>query len=387
MARRLLVVEDSSTMRRMISSLLKAEGYEVEMACDGVEGLARARELRPELILTDYEMPEMNGPGLCEALKADPVLRPIPVIMLTTLGESESKVAGLNAGADDYIEKPRTPGEIQEIFARIRAQLRIADLRAELEERNEQLERAQQRLRHELDLAIKVQTAIMPQPPKPRGVLRFAVRYRPVNDLGGDVYDFYRLDDGRLGILIADVTGHGVNSALLSAMVKGIAAPVAMAGADPSRVMESLDSALEQYFPEGYFLTAFFLVIDEATGAFRYAGVGHPPAMIVGPNGSRQLDAEAGLLGIGLAIGSPVLEGILAPGESVLLYTDGLPDAMTPQDVMFGEPRIVQVLESARDAEPDAILDRITEEVAKHVHPGAAADDINLVLVQYPLPS
>jgi sigma-B regulation protein RsbU (phosphoserine phosphatase) len=387
MARRLLVVEDSSTMRRMISTLLKAEGYEVEMACDGVEGLARARELMPELILTDYEMPEMNGPGLCAALKADPELRPIPVIMLTTLGESESKVAGLNAGADDYIEKPRTPGEIQEIFARIRAQLRIADLRAELEERNEELEKAQLKLRHELDLAIKVQTAIMPKPPKPRGVLRFAVRYRPVNDLGGDVYDFYRLDDGRLGILIADVTGHGVNSALLSAMVKGIAAPVAMAGADPSRVMESLDSALEQYFPEGYFLTAFFLVIDEATGAFRYAGVGHPPAMVVGPNGSRQLDAEAGLLGIGLAIGSPVLEGTLAPGESVLLYTDGLPDAMTPQDVMFGEPRIVQVLESARDAEPDAILDRITEEVAKHVHPGAAADDINLVLVQYPLPS
>ena len=129
MSRRLLLVEDSSTMRRMISALLQDEGYEVATAVDGRDGLVKAREEAPELILSDYEMPVLDGPGFCQALKADPELRPIPVVMLTTLGATESKIVGLNAGADDYLEKPKSPQEVQELFARIRAQLRIADLR------------------------------------------------------------------------------------------------------------------------------------------------------------------------------------------------------------------------------------------------------------------
>ena len=150
-------------MRRMISAMLEDEGYEVALAVDGREGLAKAREFAPELILTDYEMPVMDGPALCQALKVDPDLRPIPVLMLTTLGATESKVLGLNAGADDYMQKPQSPQEVQEVFARIRAQLRIADLRREL-----------------------------------------AVRYDSANALGGDVYDFTRLDDTRLGVLMAE---------------------------------------------------------------------------------------------------------------------------------------------------------------------------------------
>ncbi len=107
-SRRLLLVEDSSTMRRMLSTMLREEGFEVETANDGLQGLAKARlDPRPELILTDYEMPELDGAGLCQAVKADKELRSIPVLMLTTLGEAQNKIAGLTAGADDYIEKPK----------------------------------------------------------------------------------------------------------------------------------------------------------------------------------------------------------------------------------------------------------------------------------------
>ncbi len=113
--------------------------------------------------------PSLDGAGLCKALKKDAELRQIPVVMLTTLGATESKIVGLDAGADDYIEKPKTPQEIQEIFARIRAQLRIADLRKELAERNRELEIAQAKLNHELELARKVQQGLMPQAPSRAG--------------------------------------------------------------------------------------------------------------------------------------------------------------------------------------------------------------------------
>lgn len=384
MARRLLLVEDSSLMRKMVSSLLRDEGYEVALAVDGQDGLARAREFAPELILTDYEMPVMDGPAFCQALKADPGLRPIPVIMLTTLGATESKIVGLNAGADDYIQKPQSAQEIQEIFARIRAQLRIADLRSELAVRNQQLEAIQAKLTLELNLARKVQLGLMPRVPKPRGVIRMAVRYDSANALGGDVYDFTALDDRRLGVLMADISGHGVNAALLSGMVKTLAAPLTGSDAPPGKVLAGLDTAAEQYFPEGFFCTAFYLRIDENAGTFDYAGVGHPSAIIVGPEGTRLLESEPGLLGIGMATDTETHTEALKPGETLLLYTDGLPDAMDTSDKAFGQDRIQALLEENREAEPSAILDRIKQEVARHVEPGQPHDDINLIVIRNP---
>ena len=380
-----MLVEDSSTMRRMLSTLLKEEGYEVATANDGVEGLELAHnEPHPDLVLTDFEMPELDGPGLCRGMKEDVRLRAIPVLMLTTLSDTRDKIRGLDAGADDYIEKPKSPDAVQELFARIRAQFRIADLRRELSERNRQLESAQKKLNFELDLARKVQFALMPRPPKPRGVLRAAVRYTPANQLGGDVYDFYRLENSRLGILVADVSGHGVNSAMLSGMVKALAAPLSLAVLEPGELLAGLDVAAEQFFPEGYFCTGFYLIADEETGLVRYAGVGHPPAIIVGPKGPRVLQSNPGMLGIGMVDGTAGSVDRLEPGESMVIYTDGLTDAMDPGDVIFGEERLKTLLQSHFGADPLEILNQVDLAVNSHTAPGRAADDINIIVLQRP---
>ncbi len=383
-SRRLLLVEDSSTMRRMLSAKLKDEGYVVDTANDGLQGLAKARlDPRPELILTDYEMPELDGAGFCQAVKADKELRAIPVMMLTTLGATESKLAGLSAGADDYIEKPKGLDDFLVLFARIQAHLRIADLRGELAERNRLLESAHKKLTFELELARKVQLALMPRPPKPRGVLTCAVRYTPANQLGGDVYDFYRLDNNRLGILVADVSGHGVNSAMLSGMVKALAAPLSLAVLEPGELLAGLDVATEQYFPEGYFCTGFYLIADEETGLVRYAGVGHPPAMIVGPEGPRTLQSNPGMLGIGMVDGTSASTDRIGPGESLVIYTDGLTDAMDPADALFGEDRLRTLLQTHHGSDPASLLNQVDDALNKHTSPGRPADDINIIVLQH----
>jgi phosphoserine phosphatase RsbU/P len=384
-SRRILLVEDSSTMRRMLSMKLVAEGYDVSTANDGVEGLAKAREEpHPELILTDYEMPEMDGAGLCRALKADKELRSIPVLMLTTRDEADNKIAGLEAGADEYIVKPKSPEDFLVLFAQIRSHFRIADLNTALAKQNRLLETAHKKLTFELDLARKVQLALMPRPPKPRGVLRLAVRYTPANQLGGDVYDIYRLDHDRLGILVADVSGHGVNSAMLSGMVKALAAPLSIAVLEPGELLAGLDVATEQYFPEGYFCTGFYLIADEETGLVRYAGVGHPPAIIVGPNGPRTLPSNPGMLGIGMVDGTAGGSDRLDPGESLVIYTDGLTDAMDPSDALFGEERLKTVLQSHYGADPHEILNQVDAALDRHTSPGSPADDINIIVLQHP---
>jgi sigma-B regulation protein RsbU (phosphoserine phosphatase) len=293
--------------------------------------------------------------------------------MLTTLGEAQSKIAGLSAGADDYIEKPKGADDFLVLYARIEAHLRIADLRGELAERNRLLESAHKKLTFELELARKVQLAMMPRPPKPRGMLR----------LGGDVYDFYRLDNNRLGILVADVSGHGVNSAMLSGMVKALAAPLSLAVLEPGELLAGLDVATEQYFPEGYFCTGFYLIADEETGLVRYAGVGHPPAMIVGPNGPRTLLSNPGMLGIGMVDGTSASSDRIGPGESLVMYTDGLTDAMDPADALFGEERLKTLLQSHYGDDPAGILNQVEDALAKHTSPGRPADDINIIVLQH----
>jgi sigma-B regulation protein RsbU (phosphoserine phosphatase) len=383
-SRRLLLVEDSNIIRRMIATWLNEAGFEVDTAGDGLQGLAKCHmDPRPELILTDYEMPELDGAGLCKAVKADKVLRAVPVLMLTSMGEAHSKIAGLAAGADDYIEKPKSQDDFHVLGARIQAHLRIADLRAELSDRNRLLELAHKKLTFELDLARKVQEALMPRPPKPRGVLRVAVRYTPANQLGGDVYDFYRLENNRLGILVADVSGHGVNSAMLSGMVKALAAPLSIAVLEPGEMLAGLDVSTEQYFPEGYFCTGFYLIADEETGLVRYAGVGHPPAIVIGPNGTRTLPSNPGMLGIGMVDGTAGNADRLEPGESLVIYTDGLTDAMNPSDTLFGEERLRTLLQSHHGADPTEILDQVASALDEHTSPGRPADDINIIVLQH----
>ena len=196
--------------------------------------------------------------------------------------------------------------------------------------------------------------------------MQTAVKYTPANQLGGDVYDFYRLEENRLGVLVADVSGHGVNSAMLSGMVKALSVGLSIAVLEPGELLAGLDVSLEQYFPEGYFCTGFYLIADEETGLVRYAGVGHPPAIVIGPNGTRTLDSNPGLLGVGMVDGTAGSVDRIGPGESLVIYTDGLPDAMDPSDVLFGEERLKTILQAHHGADPATILDEVEKAVNKH---------------------
>ena len=394
-ARRLLLVEDSSTMRRMISTLLADEGYEIKTAVDGNDGLLKAREdPRPELILTDYEMPELDGPGFCRAVKADKELCQIPVLMLTTLGETKSKVEGLDAGADDYIQKPKSPGDIEELFARIRAHFRLADMGTELAEREPVARGGPQ------EDPVRTRTwpgrSALPLMPPPASAAWGACSARPsattTRPTSSAATSTTSTDSKRTDSACSSPTVSGPrawNSAMqFPAWSRPLSVGLSVTSRSWSRceMLAGLDVSLEQYFPEGYFCTGFYLIADEETGLVRYAGVGHPPAIIVGPNGTRTLESNPGLLGVGMVDGTAGSSDRIAPGESLVIYTDGLPDAMDPSDVLFGEERLKAVLQSHHGADPAKILDEVEQAVSKHTFPGSAADDINMVVIQHPVP-
>jgi sigma-B regulation protein RsbU (phosphoserine phosphatase) len=124
------------------------------------------------------------------------------------------------------------------------------------------------------------------------------------------------------------------------------------------------------------------VIADEETGLVRYAGVGHPPAIIVGPNGPRTLLSNPGMLGIGMVDGTAGNADRLEVGESLVIYTDGLTDAMDPSDTLFGEDRLKTLLQSYHGADPSEILNQVDDALSKHTSPGRPADDINIIVLQ-----
>lgn len=204
-------------------------------------------------------------------------------------------------------------------------------------------------LEKELEIATRIQQSILPREMPASGYLKIAAHYLPMTSVAGDFYDFLRLDDRRIGILIADATGHGVPAALIASMVKiAIAAQLPYAD-DPARVLAGMNQTLCGKM-QGQFVSAAYLFIDLEAGMFRYAAGGHPPLLRLSAK-TKEVETiqENGLL---LGIMPQALytscERLLSPGDRFLLYTDGLLEAANTADEFFGGARVHQMLEETK---------------------------------------
>src|ERR1700719_4570403 len=215
----ILVVDDDALTRKMLVRTLTSVGYRCGESESGRTAWERIQEEQPALGLLDLEMPELNGAELLKRLRADrnPDIAQIPAIMLTGHGGEESEVLCLEAGADDFVTKPINTAVLR---ARIETQLRLRSMRRQLQQQKEQLEEGRDNLERDLAAARLTQQSLIPQqtPTLPGGEV--AACYRRVIQVGGDIYGWLRVRDGRILFWIADATGHGASAALLTALAK-----------------------------------------------------------------------------------------------------------------------------------------------------------------------
>src|SRR6266481_2848032 len=264
-----LVVDDAPANLQVVRSILK-DDFKIRVATSGAKALELVKEKpQPDLILLDVTMPDMDGYEVCGILKATPESRDIPVIFLTGKTEADDETKGFDLGAVDYIHKPFLAAVVK---ARVHTHLMLREAR-------EQLSRQLISINSELEMARKIQLAILPHTtPKITG-LEIAARYVPMGSVAGDFYDFILVDEKHIGILIADATGHGLPAALIASMLQmALAAQVAHA-AEPCRVLAGLNQALCGKFTT-HFVTAAYIYVDMETGIMRYAGAGHPPLLL-----------------------------------------------------------------------------------------------------------
>jgi sigma-B regulation protein RsbU (phosphoserine phosphatase) len=366
-----LLVDDAPANIQIVNSILK-DIYKIRIATSGAKALELAKVAPPpDLILLDVMMPEMDGYEVCTHLKLDPATRDIPVIFLTGQTEVEDETKGFDVGAVDYIHKPFSPAVVK---ARVHTHLVLRGIR-------EQLAQQLLTIQKELETARQIQLSILPSEiPNIEG-LDIAARYIPMTSVAGDFYDFIVVDEKHIGVLVADVSGHGMPAALIASMLKIALSAQAAHAADPAQVLLGLNQALCGKF-QHHFVTAAYLYFDVQKGTVTYAGAGHPPLLLSGgPEGVRSIEENGLFLGkFSFATYTSVVLPLKA-GDRVLLYTDGIPETTNPAGIEFGTDCFKQFLETERSTSADQFADRLLAELSRWSARGSEDQDDDITIV------
>ena len=374
-----LVVDDEPVTRLMVKRALEALGCTPVL--DAADGIAAQKVLRehPEvaLVLTDIMMPRMDG---LELLRWGRVEVPDAMwIVLSGLETFDSAVAAIRLGAFDFL--PKSPHR-EEMGVAVRNALERRQLLAErerlhreLQRKVRELEETSEVLRRDLERAEVIQRALLPRSPPPMEGYCIQAVYRPGQHVGGDLYDVVRLSDQHLAFYLADATGHGVTSAMLSVLFKQrlvLLDPATGLALPPSEVLTAVNRSIcGAHSAPGLFLTAVFGLLDTSDASLTLASAGHPPVLHAREGRPTDLVRRTGPA-LGLSPDSEFRQERLQllAGDRILLYTDGLLPSGSERELEMLQQVLAKPLASA-------------QEVMAHLHDSAAADrdDVTILLI------
>lgn len=380
-----LIVEDNETSVMLLEGAARQLGIgRVEVANDGVAALRRlAFEPKPDLILLDILMPEMDGFETCRRIRQDPRLADLPVIIQTALASNQDRVQCFRAGATDVVSKPLN---LQELIARMRVHLENRLLIGTLSEFHDRLER-------DLTFARRMQRSIIPNREKLGQIaaangLHLEAIYEPCDEVGGDLWTCRDLGQGRVAIFVADCSSHGLVAAINAFRLHGIAGQL---DADPTRPgpwLTRLNQTMTQEFGTDSMATAFYGVIEAGTGRMTYAAAGSPPPLLChqAPNGAMAL-TEIQTRGMMLGIDDTIAyeeRAIQIPAKGgLLLYSDVIIEARDGLGLEITSGNVADWTAAAAQTNFSRPLSSVLAEFAKRVAP-PWTDDLTMAWIARP---
>ncbi|HEV2841173.1 MAG TPA: SpoIIE family protein phosphatase [Chthoniobacterales bacterium] len=377
----ILVADDDAMSRKLLVRILSSAGFACVQASDGIEALKSLHADTPSLLLLDFDMPGMNGAEVLKQLRkdGDASIAQIPTIMLTGHGGEESEVLCLEAGADDFVTKPINQAVLR---ARIDTQLRLRSMRSQLQQQNDELEAWRRNLERDLAAARLTQQSLIPQKPPVLPGWDIAACYLPVIQVGGDIYGWLRMADGRTLFWIADATGHGASAALLTTLAKLLFHHGTAEHNEPAEIMEAVNKDFRSIFGARSFMTAMCVALDPATGRASVVGAGHPPLLVARSGGQTEAIASSAPP-LGLLERSDFLETNigLEPGDAFFLYTDGLYGSGRDANPRLSSERLGQMLHPMA-ADAQALLTRVIDQASLNDGGKPAPDDVAAVAVR-----
>jgi sigma-B regulation protein RsbU (phosphoserine phosphatase) len=368
----ILIIDDDPTIRLTLSRLLKRQGYAVAIAKDGQEGLEKALEVHPAVIICDWMMPIMDGLQVCKAVRQSPLLLNTYFILLTARDQEDDIVQGLEAGADDFLPKPPRSGELK---ARVRAGLRVYNANHELQKQKELLEQ-------ELAQAGQYVRSLLPEELNSSVVIHS--QFIPSTQLGGDCFDFFWIDHDRLFIYLLDVSGHGVGSALLSVSVLNLLRtrclnPASKKTLKPKEILHDLNQSFQMSGHSEMYFTIWLGVYTKSTGLLEFSSAGHPPAFLYRADGIKKLKIK----GIPVAM-LPEVEYKqdscqVQKGDHLYLFSDGAYEIDLPEGGIVGLAKLEQIIAESSDP----VVDHVVDELRRLAQTDKFNDDFSMLEVRF----
>ena len=399
---RALVVDDSASQRKLLVSLLEAMDIEVLTASNAAEGLFMCMTEDPpiQLVLSDWQMPEMDGPELCRTLRDLAEQTYTYLILMTSETDRAKKTSGLEAGADDFVTRPI---DIAELRARINTGRRLLEMQEKLLLRNHEVRSALDELtamhdavNRDLAEARKLQRAFLPKPTHRFCGSELSLRLVTSGQIGGDLVGYFPISATCIALYSIDVSGHGIASALLTGRLAGLFTYTSRRGNiafasdgsahSPDEVMRRLNDVMLNELASEIYFTAVLAYVDTETGRVEFCQAGHPHPLV------RRADGRVDRLGEG---GPPVgllpdvsfdrVTARLAPGDALLAYSDGLTDCTDSWGGMLEEEGLMQLL-AGIDVAPETAVDRIEAALRDHTGIKQFEDDISMLMFRYHRP-
>ncbi|MFL6528867.1 MAG: PP2C family protein-serine/threonine phosphatase [Chthoniobacterales bacterium] len=379
-AAEILVVDDDSTSRRLLARALSGAGFTTRESVDGTDALQQVHEQLPALLLLDFDMPGLNGAEVLKRLRADadPAVAQLPAIMLTGHGGEESEVLCLEAGADDFVTKPINQAVLR---ARIETHLRLQSMRRQLQQQNGELEAWRSNLERDLEAARLTQQSLIPQKAPALDGWDVAAVYRPVIQVGGDIYGWLRMADERTLFWIVDATGHGASAALLTTLAKLLFHHGSGEHRSPAAIMRAVNDDFRSIFGARSFMTAMCVALDPVSGRATVVGAGHPPLLVRRASGAiESIASSAPPLGLLERTEFSESDVVLERGDAFLLYTDGL--LGVPTDAHRLTPEKLSEILQMPNASAEMLLACVLRESAIGNDQKPAPDDIAAIAVK-----
>jgi phosphoserine phosphatase RsbU/P len=378
---KILIVDDQEENCTVLQRRLEKEGHTCAAVYDGATALERLAVEDFDLVLLDIMMPGIDGREVLRRIKTDEKLRHVPVIMISALDQIESVVACIEQGAEDYLPKPFNPVLLR---ARIGSSLDRKRLRDAEQAAFAALQESQAKLATELSEAAAYVQSVLPAPIKD-GPVSASWQFLPSSSLGGDAFGYGPEKDGKFGICLLDVCGHGVGAALLSISVLNVIRAESLPGvnfSDPGEVLTGLNNAFPMEKHGEMFFTAWCGIYDPSARRMRFAGGGHPPSILVRADGTTEILAAKGpVIGAMPGMKFASAEAVIPPGARLFVFSDGAYEIVRHDGSMMSHDDLRQLL--SRAPHENAAVWTMEQLRALNSQP-VFDDDVSLVELSFP---
>ena len=380
---KILSVDDEMDLELLLTQYFRRKirkgEYEFVFAHNGLEALTMmVKHPDIEIILSDINMPEMDG--LTLLAKVNEMRNPaLKVIMVSAYGDMGNIRQAMNNGAFDFATKPIDLDDLSVTIEKAIDQINYVH-----QKEHSQLES----LKGDLAIASEIQQAILPRvfPPFPEiaDKLDIAASMTPAKDVGGDFYDLFRIDDERIGFVIADVSGKGIPAAIFMAVSRTLIRATGVRGGSPAECIAYSNKLLAAESVDCMFVTVFYGIININTGEINYCNAGHNPPYVLKHDGKVEPLPTMGDCMVGAIDGLPYHEATLQleKGDALVMYTDGVTEAMNIDYQQFGEERLEETLEDVAMHNCQEMVDAIKSDVAAFAGEAEQSDDITVLTLK-----